>query len=279
MKFPIRVFRIREEATDGGEGGGGEGQAVEFSLPEQFSGKEHFSGIDSYEKLYESFDKTHNELQNAQGLIGKKTIYGLPGETAGDQEWSEYYKAIGRPDSAEQYSSDYTPKDQKMAEELKDVFFKLGASQKQFSDFHNQIGPIVEAFEARETEAQQKQFDEVMSKVFTSEEQKEKAIKTADSMFKQIESELPGELREHLKAIDGNSKILMSAVLNKINEKYIGEDSTSTNEGGVGVSVEGLNVEIARLDSELAKMDEGPEYDAKVEKVNKLYKRRSEVKK
>lgn len=75
-------------------------QAIDSSAPEQNS----FTIPDSYkdrgwvEKI-KSPDDLWKTLDNAQSLIGKRPA-GIPSNDASDEDWNQFYKAMGRPDEA-----------------------------------------------------------------------------------------------------------------------------------------------------------------------------------
>lgn len=72
---------------------------------EQPTGSWHDSVGDDYKDFasnYESMDSVFKELKGAQSLIGKKGILPLA-EDATDEQKSEYYKALGRPDEVDGY--------------------------------------------------------------------------------------------------------------------------------------------------------------------------------
>jgi len=74
-------------------------------------------------------------LVHALRTVGKDKIT-VPSETATDEEWGEYYKAGGRPDTAADYNfakPDDFPEElysQDYANEVQDIFFKFGGSKK-----------------------------------------------------------------------------------------------------------------------------------------------------
>lgn len=77
--------------------------------------------------------KSHNNLRRT---VGADTIR-VPGKNAGDEEWAEVYQALGRPDAPDQYHLDKPEDvpdeffDESRVEKAKEVYHKLGLSQKQ----------------------------------------------------------------------------------------------------------------------------------------------------
>lgn len=75
-------------------------------------------------------------LANAERMVGKNKV-AIPDENSGDEAWSRFYEALGRPDSPDKY--DLTRPENLPAEfwnedllkEAKNVFHKIGLSPKQ----------------------------------------------------------------------------------------------------------------------------------------------------
>jgi len=68
-------------------------QGTEFTVPEAYQGKGWVEKIKSSDDLWKSLD-------NAQSLIGRKTI---PAADAPEAEWEKFYSAVGRPESPDKY--------------------------------------------------------------------------------------------------------------------------------------------------------------------------------
>ena len=65
-------------------------QASSFSIPEQYQSKGWAEKIKSTDDLFKAYD-------HSQQLIGKRPA-GIPTADASDDEWNQFYKAMGRPD-------------------------------------------------------------------------------------------------------------------------------------------------------------------------------------
>jgi len=123
------VVGRRARWNDGGEGGEGGDEGT--PLPESLAGNESYASFGTVEKLAEAYDgvskktyldflgedakndpditryKTGEDLykgfKNNSKLVGKKGII-KPTEGASESEWNEYYKSLGVPASASEYS-------------------------------------------------------------------------------------------------------------------------------------------------------------------------------
>lgn len=97
----------------------------EFHISEEFADREWAKNIKSQQDLEQQFD-------NNQKLIGRKGII-IPGEEASEQEWAEYHRSLGVPDSVDDYElpqiealKDVEPSEEALAEDkaFKELFKK-----------------------------------------------------------------------------------------------------------------------------------------------------------
>lgn len=122
----------------GGETGGDLGRgdvgaappAPDFAVPEAYADKAWAGNIKSLDDLYSQFD-------NAQGMIGKKVI---PSADDGDDAWNEFYSQL-RPETADLYELALPEGfegeiNAEVQGEFKELFHKLGFTQKQAQDLY-----------------------------------------------------------------------------------------------------------------------------------------------
>ena len=196
-------------------------------IPEDYRDREYLKGIDSMEKFVEQFD-------NAQKLIGKKTI-GVPTPESSIDEWNEFYNKMGRPDAPDAYEFEKVeiPEQFQRTEEdlkiMKQIFHEAGLTAKQAQDVMKRSDEaIAKAFEANKenyekmAEARNKEFVENMEKHFG--EEKDQAIAVAETMLKKY---VPKGMEEYVKGLDDNSMLVLSAVLNSVHKSGKTEDSIS----------------------------------------------------
>ncbi|QDP59044.1 MAG: hypothetical protein Unbinned6242contig1001_12 [Prokaryotic dsDNA virus sp.] len=102
---------------------------------------------DEYKKSFDKFKdingfaKSYNDMQRGFGDRLK-----VPDENASDEEWSEHYKKLGRPDKPEDYeykrSEDMpedVPWDESKASEMLKVCHRIGLTKKQTSKFMKEV--------------------------------------------------------------------------------------------------------------------------------------------
>lgn len=95
-RFLNRIAFDTGEGGGGGEGGegGSGGSGWLSSVPENLRSHEAFKGIEKASDAWQEF---------VDLKVSSKGAIHIPGENATDEERNAYYKAIGRPDSADQY--------------------------------------------------------------------------------------------------------------------------------------------------------------------------------
>lgn len=200
-------------------------EAPSFSLPQEYQEKPWAKGIDSMESLLKQFD-------NAQGLIGKKTI-GVPSEDASSEEWQEFYNKMGRPEEPTAYEFDpqaapegfEIPEDFKRSPEeeemLKKIFHDAGLTKSQAKELLKKTDSAF--FEKHQEqikqyqEQSQKRDQEMVSlfeKHFPGE--KENAIAVAETMLKKY---VPEGLEDTIRGLDNNAMLALSSVLYKMHKE------------------------------------------------------------
>jgi len=94
-----------------------------------------------------SVDDMATMLRNSQKMIGGDKI-AIPSKDATDQEWTDVYKKLGRPDTVEDYNFKYIEElpeqyhDQELLGKFADLAFKNGYSAKQANaafQFHQEV--------------------------------------------------------------------------------------------------------------------------------------------
>lgn len=155
-----------------------------FSVPAEYQEKSWAKNIKSMEDLYKSYD-------NAQSLIGKKTI-GIPDfEKATDEELKEFYSKTAPADIKEYGMDNFTDKEKEI---FGNLFKENGINKRQAQN-------IISKF----NEFQQQ---------FINEEDFNKELKTRfGDNYKQITNEATALLRQHLSKEDGE---LLNGMPNKL---------------------------------------------------------------
>jgi len=127
---------------------------VEYKIPDAFKDKPWASKIKSEEDLWK-------QLDNTQGLLGKKNLY--PAADATPEQMDEYFAGL-RPESVEKYDFGENHPNPEFAKGVGELLFSAGISE-------HQAKKLIPAYQAMETAALEKAtsadgFKEVMTKSF-----------------------------------------------------------------------------------------------------------------
>jgi hypothetical protein len=97
-------------------------------LPEEIRGEKGLNNV-------KSIPDVMKQLTNAQKAIGKDKI-ALPNENSSPEEWEETYKALGRPETVDDYIVEFPDEvkdyvDPELMTEAKSIFHKIGLNKTQ----------------------------------------------------------------------------------------------------------------------------------------------------
>lgn len=239
--------------------------AVDFPaiVPEAYRDKPYMQNIKSIDSLFQ-------QLDNAQSLIGKKTI-GVPEATATPEEWDSFFSKI-RPENPDGYELKTVelPEDKanlqqyfdkvrtpEYEKDLKQLFHKAGLTAKQAEILTSEYDQLILKHDTSLTEmaeamaAKDKAFDELTTKAFG--DQKDSALLRTKSAIKEFANDA---LADKLEQMDGDTLAAFAIVVDGLIQKYGKEDSYFTsNPVGSGGS---LNP--AALRSEAVKLQQDPRY-------------------
>ena len=195
-------------------------------VPQEYQGKAYLEKIKDIPSLFKSFD-------HAQEMIGKQPV-GVPGENASQDEWNNFYKALGRPDSANGY-------DIKLPEKMPDGIEASDELMSSFKEFAHELGltpkqaqALVEFDIKRQGETagnlntsreeqlkkMDEEFESLTSKIFG-----ERADEAIENSRKLLSRYAPKDLTEHIKSLDNNSLLMLTSVLDGVTKDYIKEDT------------------------------------------------------
>lgn len=258
--------------TTDNSGGGGEDFISQ--VPEEYREKEYMKGIDSMDSLLKTFD-------NAQSLIGKKTV-GIPTQEDPPEKWSEFYNKMGRPESPDNYEFEKVemPEGINLPEEMSESFRKVlhdaGLTQTQAKQLKKAYDEnMLEQYQKLKAD-QDAQFEE-MNNEFESMLDKhfgDRKDEAAERVNKLLADHAPAEFKDHLSQLDNKNLMLMTTVLDNIHKKYIGEgripEGDSTNSD---TTVESLRAEGQKLmKSDAWKNPMDTQHDATKKRVGEIYK-------
>lgn len=243
------------------------------TVPEAYREKPYMKGIDSMDKLWSQFD-------NAQSLIGKKTI-GVPTQESTIEEWENFYNKMGRPEAPDKYEiKPYElPEEIKRTDEdlalMRNIFHKAGLTNKQAQQILDETDKaMAEYFNknkedmSKMVEARNNEFMQKLEKHFGAE--KEQAIAVTETMLKKY---TPKGMEDIVRGLDDKTMLALSAVLNNVHKASKSEDTFD--KGGESVPTqtrEGMREEAKRLMMSPEWRDQfHPLHESTKKKVNDLY--------
>lgn len=142
---------------------------TDFKIPDEYADR-------GWKDKVKSQDDVWKLLDNSQQLIGKRQT---PGDDASDEEWSEFFGKIGKPESADKYelTDPELPEGVELPDDFKDkarsVMHEAELTQKQADKLYqaylreelNTANANKEAIAAKQAELD-KEFDEITGKIF-----------------------------------------------------------------------------------------------------------------
>jgi hypothetical protein len=220
-------------------------EPVTFQIPEEYKEKPYAKDIKSYGDVFKMLD-------NAQTLIGKKTI-GIPDEKSSEEDINNFYKTLGVPDAPDGYDFETPPvlsevygnQAGDMNNEFKTLLHKakLTATQaKELKDGYNDI--MQKASEAANLKRAlvDKDFDDLAVKTFG--DKKDTTLSTAKQM---LTDHAPSEFVDALRDVPNNYLIGFAGVLDNIHTKYIAADKAPVATSAVGSDAADLQSQIGAI--------------------------------
>lgn len=190
------------------------------TVPDEYKDKPYLKNIQNFDQLYKSLD-------GAQELIGKRPeIKGVPNAESTDEERATFYKAMGKPDTAEGYEFEEVklPEGAKRNDELskftKELFHKADLTKEQAKIIQGGYeNKIIEMSGAVDPEAASKEFDKMITDTFA--DRQDTVLKNGQLL---LNESVPEALKPYVDALGNKELLILSAVLDGVREKYISED-------------------------------------------------------
>lgn len=251
-----------------------------FVVPEAYHGKPWVEKVKSTDDLWKTLD-------NAQGLIGRKTV---PSPDAPDEEWQKFYNTLGRPEAADKYALpevEGLPDGADLTESKKlatSIMHEAGLTQKQAEKLWKlYVGAELQNVEkTKQTQAENAkkldaEFDETIKKLF-GDKHEEKQRQALDLM----KSTVPEDLRSAFDGVAENPKALAAVVaalagaaeqIAEVKRKYGAEDGLTNGGQSAGgmQSMDAVRKELAVLrTSEAARDFMHKDHKATMDKIKSL---------
>jgi len=256
-----------------------EQSAPSFSIPEDYADRGWAEKIKSSDDLFKAYD-------NAQSMIGKRPA-GIPSKDASDDEWNQFYKAMGRPDEPKYDFTepeglpegfDTTP----FREQAAEILHKAGLTPKQANAVYNEYlklemnsaGQSQEATEAQQAELD-KQYEELTKEHFGDDAQKYEGLLKED-----FEKHVPQSLKETFAKLTDMPDVLTALMaytkgkqgeIDRVKKEYGQEGGITTGNQANGQSIDDTRRELASLRSSKEARDfTSPKYNETQERIKQL---------
>ena len=256
-----------------------EQSAPSFSIPEDYADRGWAEKIKSSDDLFKAYD-------NAQSMIGKRPA-GIPSNDASDDEWNQFYKAMGRPDEPKYDFTepeglpegfDTTP----FREQAAEILHKAGLTPKQANAVYNEYlklemnsaGQSQEATEAQQAELD-KQYVELTKEHFGDDAQKYEGLLKED-----FEKHVPQSLKETFAKLTDMPDVLTALMaytkgkqgeIDRVKKEYGQEGGITTGNQANGQSIDDTRRELASLRSSKEARDfTSPKYNETQERIKQL---------
>lgn len=224
----------------------------------------------------ESFGKLFKKLDGAEALVGKRGP-SLPAADAKDEEWDNFFAPL-RPAKADEYvlpGKEGVKPDEAFVKSVRESFFAAGIPKRQAEKFMAKFGPEMEAYSAAKAQAQkdaQAKADaefETLSKAALGDSNKA-VIARVNATMKEL---CPAPMKAYLDKLSNENLVIMAAVIDAVQKKYMSEDELNPkpngNAGGGEKSVSDRGREL--MASKAYNDPWHPEHDKVVAEVNALY--------
>lgn len=224
----------------------------------------------------ESFGKLFAKLDGAETLIGKRAP-AVPAADAKDEEWDKFFAPL-RPAKADDYKipvKEGVKADEQFIGALRESFFEAGIPARQVAKMMAAFGPRMEAYSAARTKAQtdaQAKADadfETLSKAALGDANKA-VIARVNATLKEL---CPAPMKAYLDKLSNENLVIMSAVIDAVQKKYMSEDELNPkSNGNAGGAEKSVSERGRELMASKAYTDAWhPDHDKVVAEVNALY--------
>ena len=256
-----------------------ESSAPSFSIPEDYADRGWAEKIKSNDDLFKAYD-------NAQSMIGKRPA-GIPSNDASDEEWNQFYKAMGRPDEPKYDFTepeglpegfDTTP----FREQASEILHKAGLTPKQADKVYNEYlkMELESAGSQQEQSAEQQkqldeQYDQLRKEHFADDAEKYETLLKED-----FAKHVPQSLKETFGKLTDMPDVLTALMaytkgkqgeIDRVKKEYGQEGNITTGNQSNGQSIDETRRELASLrSSREAKDFTNPKYQETQDRIKQL---------
>lgn len=254
-------------------------QTNSFTIPESYKDRGWAEKIKSPDDLWKTLD-------NAQSLIGKRPA-GIPSQDASDDEWSQFYKAMGRPDEPKY---DFTDPEglpdgfdtSSFKEQAAQILHKAGLTPKQANAVYNEYLKLELEGAGKSQEAKAAEQAELDAKyeALTKEHFGDDAEKYENLLKDDFSKHVPQSLKETFAKLADMPDVLTALMaytkgkqseIDRIKKEYGQEGSITTGSQASTQSIDEIRRELASLRTSKEGRDfTNPKYKETQERISAL---------
>jgi len=261
-----------------------QGQATEqsqneFTIPDSYKDRGWAEKIKSTDDLWKGYD-------NAQSLIGKRPA-GIPSNDASDDDWNQFYKAMGRPDEPKYDFNDPEGLPEgfdtsSFKEQAAQILHKAGLNTKQADAVYQEYLKLeLESANQQGTQSaeQQAALEEQFEKL-TKEHFGDDVDKYTELTKLEFDKHVPQSLKETFTKLTDMPDVLTALMaytkskqgeIDRIKKEYNAEGSLSSGEQSASRNIEDVHKEWAKLVTSPSARDfTSPEYKQTMTKIQEL---------
>lgn len=253
-----------------------------FSIPDDYKDR-------GWTEKVKSQDDVWKLLDNSQSLIGRRPA-GIPSQDASDDDWEQFYKAMGRPDEAkyEFTTPEGLPEDFDVSpfkDQASEILHKAGLTPKQADKVFNEylklelegVGKQQEQ-SAEQQAALDKQYEELTKEHFGDDAEKYENLIKED-----FSKHVPQSLKETFAKLTDHPDVLTAlmayakgknAEIERVKKEYGQEGSITTGSQPTNQGIEDVRRELATLRvSKEARDFTSPKYNETQARISQLQER------
>lgn len=239
------------QAGQGGSGSGSQAAGTpdfRSSIPEAYREKTYLRDVKSADDVFKMLD-------NAQTLIGKQGK-GIPAADAPKEAWDSFFKELGRPDSPDKYEferAEGTAADPEADKAIKAMMHAVGLTGKQAKELTKNYEAFFSQAMQKAQEAADVEFNQFTAEVFG--DKADEALRHSQALLDKL---TPQAAKKYLPQLGNKALVVLAAVMQEVNRKYVGEDPTRLNNAGGAGGGGADNIDTLR--AERVKLMASPEF-------------------
>lgn len=270
---------MNQESNQGAEQSQPTNQPSSFAIPDAYKDRGWAEKIKTSDDLWKTLD-------NAQSLIGKRPA-GIPSQDASDDEWGQFYKAMGRPDEPKY---DFTDPEglpegfdtSSFKEQASQILHKAGLTPKQANAVYNEYLKLELEGTAKSQEAKAAEQAELDAKYdsLTKEHFGDDAEKYENLLKEDFSKHVPQSLKETFAKLADMPDVLTALMaytkgkqseIDRVKKEYGQEGSITTGSQASNQSIDDVRRELATLrTSKEARDFTNPKYKETQERIAAL---------